>query len=168
MAVTAQTDNSVLTLQSYMDSTNYSAALISRVGKPPSLLPPSPPLVVAREPMSRMQLAASRTDALKWYSAPNRTHDERIAFMLSIARSVSLVLAYISSALMVLPVVVGAHDPEPGAAFPLIFTQNKGRFAFDLLSLMSGKTARFPTTMAQSVPDEIASNSGSAALRHKV
>ena len=163
LPVTATTDNSVITAQPYLNAISAadpkSLAIVCREGKPPSLIPPAPPPApkagMAAKDLRKLKLA----DATSVFMADKRTDKMNSAIEAATSRGASIMLAYISSALLALPAaIVGGRS---GGSFPAMFTQGKAQAMYDVISLTSGKSVPLPDPPADRKNEK-------AALRHEV
>ena len=156
LPVTATTENSVLTTQGYLDATSKldpaSCAIVTKEGKPPTLVPPLPPPAPPADDTSR-EARAKRTELAKELFLPVKRTDEAMAeATATVARGATLVLAFVASALMAVP------PPLSGSysGFPSMFTANKGQAGYDLINLISGKTVPMPDPPADRKNDKAA------------
>ena len=165
LPVTATTDNSVITAQPYLDASAsvdpQSRAIVCREGKPPSLVPPEPKKAPPRglTPKELKKLAVD--EAMSLFLAPSRSDDANAIVEASTTRGASLMLAYVSSALLDLPAGIIGGPGGAGGAFPGNLTQNKGSSAYDIIQLVSGKSVPLPEPPQDRKNDK-------AALRHEV
>ena len=143
LPVTATSDNSVLTVQPYLDSVKAQGGagseVIAREGKAPSLVVPIAPPAPPPDDMSKEAKQKRVALAQACFLPPKRTHEQLAKAASSMARGASIVLAYVSSALMAMPA-----PPGSGASFPAMLTANKGAVAYELLALVSGKSVPVP------------------------
>ena len=126
---------------------DLAGAVITKEGKPPSLVAPLPEKPIPSGLSAKETRALKSAAAARCFLPPQRTDEANAAVAAATARSASLVLAYISSALLHLPAVT-EKSGSGQSPFPHMLTQNKAQAAYDLITLVSGKTVPLPESPA--------------------
>ena len=164
LPVTATTDNSVLTVQNYLsgllEDDPYASCIMSFEGKPPKLEPPKDPAGPPKG-LSAKDLKKFKSDnAMALFLPPTRSDDVNATQKSLNERAATIMVAYVSSALLDLP--APANDASKGGgAFPSMLTANKARAALDVIQMVSGKTVPLPDPPTDRKNEKL-------ALRHEM
>ena len=168
LPVTATTDNSIVTTQPYLTSLQKAdpkaAAIITKDGKAPTLVPPPPP----PPPPDNLSAKELRTVQIKLaqqcFLPPTRDDATNAQVATTTSRAASVLLAYVSSAVLALPAPLpagGAGNAGGAGTFPSQLTTNNGAVVLDLIQLVSGKSVPLPDPPADRKNPKL-------ALRHEV
>ena len=150
LPVTATTDNSIVTTQPYLVSLQQSdpkaAAIITKEGKAPTLVPPLPPPPPPDHLTAKELRALKTTMAQQLFAPATRDDSTNAAITAATSRGASILLSYISSAVLsprLHPRVAGAAERR-GRLLPPQFCANKGAVLFDFIAMVSGKAVPLP------------------------